>query len=85
MQDRGDVVVEVSGGDAREELLVFSSGWSGVVYVQATEGWRRGGSFSTPGAKGRFDAAELERAQVVAPKWQDLEVQGQRLQVQVGP
>lgn len=75
-------------GDAREELLVFSSGWSGVVYAQAgqtSESWRRAGTFATPGAKGRFDAAQLDHAQVVAPKWQDLDVQGQRLQVQVGP
>ncbi len=75
-------------GDAREELLVFANGWSGAVYVQARQtdqGWRRAGDFNVPGAKGRFDPAELARARVVPPNWQDLDVQGQRLRVQVGP
>lgn len=74
-------------GDAREELLVFANGWNGAVYVQTgqtSESWRRAGSFNVPGARGRFDAAELDRAQVVPPQWQDLEIQGRRLRVQVG-
>ena len=72
-------------GDARDELLVFANGWNGAVFVQTgqtSEGWRRAGNFAVPGAKGRFDAAELDRAQVVVPKWKDLEIQGQRLRVQ---
>jgi hypothetical protein len=75
-------------GDARDELLVFANGWSGAVFVQTGqthEGWRRAGNFNVPGAKGRFDAAELDRAQVVPPQWRDLEIQGQRLRVQVQP
>jgi hypothetical protein len=75
-------------GDARDELLVFANGWSGAVFVQTgqtSEGWRRAGSFNVPGAKGRFDAAELGSAQVVQPQWKDLEIQGQRLRVQVQP
>jgi hypothetical protein len=75
-------------GDARDELLVFANGWNGAVFVQTgqtSEGWRRAGNFTVPGAKGRFDAAELDRAQVVVPQWKDLEIQGQRLRVQVQP
>ena len=75
-------------GDAREELLVFANGWSGAVFVQTgqtEQAWRRAGNFNAPGAQGRFDAAELDRAQVVPPQWQDLEIQGQRLRVQVHP
>lgn len=75
-------------GDAQDELLVFANGWSGAIFVQTgqtSEGWRRAGSFSVPGARGRLDAAELDRAQVLPPQWQDLEVQGQRLRVQVLP
>lgn len=75
-------------GDAQDELLVFANGWSGAIFVQTgqtSEGWRRAGSFSVPGAPGRLDAAELDRAQVVPPQWQDLEVQGNRLRVQVLP
>jgi hypothetical protein len=75
-------------GDAREELLVFASGWSGAVFVQTGqthEGWRRAGNFTVPGAKGRFDAAELDRAQAVPPQWKDLEIRGQRLRVQAQP
>lgn len=75
-------------GDARDELLVFANGWNGAVFVQTgqtSEGWRRAGNFTVPGAKGRFDAAELDRAQVVMPKWKDLEIQGQRLRVQAQP
>lgn len=75
-------------GDAQDELLVFSNGWNGAIFVQTgrtSEGWRRAGSFSMPGAKGRFEAAELDRARVLPPQWQDLEVQGNRLRVQVLP
>lgn len=75
-------------GDARDELLVFANGWNGAVYMQTgqtSEGWRRAGNFNVPGAKGRFDAAELDRAQVLPPQWKDLEIQGLRLRVQVLP
>lgn len=75
-------------GDARDELLVFANGWNGAVFAQTGqthEGWRRAGNFTVPGAKGRFEAAELDRAQIVPPQWKDLEIQGQRLRVQVQP
>jgi len=68
-----------------DELLVFGSGWGGGVYLPLGEGWRRAGNFNVPGAQGRFDPAELERAQLLPPLWQDLQVQGQRLRVQIKP
>ncbi len=75
-------------GDAQDELLAFSNGWNGAIFVQTgqtSEGWRRAGSFSVPGARGLFEAAELDRAQVVPPQWQDLDVRGNRVRLQVLP
>ncbi len=71
--------------DGVDELLVFGNGWGGGVYMPQGEGWRRAGNFNVPGAQGRFDPAELERARLLPPLWQDLQVQGQRLRVQINP
>jgi hypothetical protein len=72
-------------GDGQDELLLFHGGWSGSVFLPAGEGWRQAGSFATRGARGVLDPAALDGAQVVAPQWQDLQVQGQRLRLQVTP
>ena len=70
-------------GDGQDELLLFVNGWNGTVFMPAGDGWRQAGNFRAPGATGKFDPAQLEGAQRVAPLWQDLQVQGQRLRIQL--
>lgn len=72
-------------GDGQDELLLFHGGWNGAVFLPAAAGWRQAGSFATRGARGALDPAALDAAQAVAPQWQDLQVQGQRLRLQVTP
>lgn len=73
-------------GDGRDELLLFDgAGLSGEVYMPAGDAWRRVGSFSARGVKGKLEPDALEGAKVVTPQWGDVLVQGHRLRLSVSP
>lgn len=70
-------------GDGQDELLLFGQGWNGAVFVAAGDRWRQAGHFRATGVRDPLEPAQLEGARKIAPQWSDLQVQGQRLRVQI--
>ena len=70
-------------GDKQDELLLFGNGWNGAVFMAAGDNWRQAGYFRASGVRDKLEPAQLDSAQKIAPQWSDLQVQGQRLRIQI--